>query len=63
MPKYKSLVKSVRMSQYGYWIVTWSIAPAVDMSIMICKTGISPETAASLAAVTLVTHRKDQPSP
>lgn len=43
----------VRMSDYGYWVVTYSLAPSVALSVMVCHTGISPQQAVSLATTTL----------
>lgn len=54
--RYDALVSSVRMSDYGYWVVTYSVAPGVYMPVMICQTGISPDTAASLAGATVRAH-------
>lgn len=47
--KYKPIVTSVRMSDYGYWVVDVSIAPAVTCSVMIARIGISPDDASQLA--------------
>lgn len=53
LAKYSAFVKDVRMSDYGYWVVTYSVAPGVDMSVMICQTGISREQAPELGHVTV----------
>jgi hypothetical protein len=54
--RYTAVPMSVRMSDYGYWVVTYSVAPGVYMPVVICQTGISPDTALSLAAVPLAAH-------
>lgn len=38
-----------RMSDYGYWVVTVGCAPALRMSIMVCRVGITREQATELA--------------
>jgi hypothetical protein len=49
MTTYKPLVISHRMSDYGYWIVDISASPGMVMSVMIAKTGITPDEARTLA--------------
>jgi len=49
MPLYEPIVTEVRMSDYGYWVVTISCAPGRRVSIMVCTQGITPETAESHA--------------
>lgn len=51
--KYDALIMSVRMSDYGYWVVTYSVSPGVYMSVMICQTGISADQATDLGNVTV----------
>jgi hypothetical protein len=46
---YSALVKSIDMSDYGYWRVTFSAAPGVDSSVLVCENGIDRATALSLA--------------
>lgn len=53
--KYDALVKNVRMSNYGYWVVTFSAEPGLDLSIMVCQTGIGPDNAVTSAGATLTT--------
>ena len=53
LEKYDGIVTDVRMSDYGYWVVTISVSPGVYMSVMICQTGITRDQAQALAAVTL----------
>ena len=53
--KYDALVKNVRMSDYGYWVVTYSAEPGLDLSLMVCQTGITPDQAKHLAEATLTT--------
>ena len=40
---------SVRMSDYGYWVVTLSIRPGTRSDVMIAVTGISPTQAIDAA--------------
>lgn len=51
--KYDALVMNVRMSDYGYWVVTYSVTPGVYMSVMICQTGITQAQASELGNVTV----------
>ena len=53
--KYDALVKDVRMSDYGYWVVTYSVSPGVDLSVMLCQTGLTPDQAREQAALALGT--------
>jgi len=47
------------MSDYGYWIVTYSVAPHLRLSVLVCKIGItSSEAVALVAPVTSVTPVK-----
>jgi hypothetical protein len=61
--RYDAIVTSVRMSDYGYWVVTYSVAPGVAMSVMVCQTGISPVQAltAGQATLTAQTGQKVRP--
>lgn len=49
MPKYAPLVSSIVQSKFGYWIVTISAAPGLNVSVMVAKLGIAPDEAASAA--------------
>jgi hypothetical protein len=49
----KRIVLNVRMSDYGYWVAEIGTASARHVSIMVCKTGISPEQASDLALTTV----------
>lgn len=51
----KRIVLNTRMSDYGYWVVEIGVASGRHMSIMVCKTGITPDEAQALA-LTGVTH-------
>jgi hypothetical protein len=51
----KLLVLNTRMSDYGYWVVEIGTASARHVSIMVCKTGITPQEAETLA-LSGVTH-------
>lgn len=57
---YTPILVSVRMSDYGYWVVTWSPAPALRMSTMVCKVGISEAEAITLAGVALVAGKSER---
>jgi hypothetical protein len=50
---YKPLTLDVRMSDYGYWVVSVSVAPGRVVSVMIASTGISSEVAREHALTTL----------
>lgn len=41
------------MSDFGYWVVDVSLAPALSVSVMIAQVGISPGQAAELALARL----------
>lgn len=56
MPGYEALVSKVEMSQYGYWVVTWSVEPGKQMAVMVCKVGITREQAIEAAAGTLTSQ-------
>lgn len=45
----KRLVSEVRMSDWGYWVVTISVASGKRMSIMVTQQGVTPMQAAELA--------------
>lgn len=49
MPKYAPLVSSIVQSKFGYWIVTISAAPGLNVSVMVAKLGITPAQAADAA--------------
>lgn len=51
--KYDALEKNIRFSTFGYWVVTYSCAPGVNMSIMVAGTGIGPAQARQAAEITL----------
>lgn len=58
--KYDAYVTDIRMSDYGYWVVTYSVAPDLHLSVMVCKTGLSREQVAEFIApaLTQVTKQK-----
>jgi hypothetical protein len=63
LAKYDALVSDVRMSDYGYWVVTYSVAPGLSMSVMVCNTTLDKDSAptalsAALAALTGQTVRQ-----
>lgn len=45
---YEPIVADVTMSKYGYWVVTYSLAPGLRMQVMIAKVGITRDEAADL---------------
>lgn len=49
MPDFKPLLADIRMSDYGYWIVTLGISPWQRMSVMIARVGITRAEAIDLA--------------
>ena len=49
MPPYRPIIIDVRMSDYGYWVVTISVAPGKRLSTMIALVGITPEQAGEAA--------------
>jgi hypothetical protein len=51
--KYDAIPMSVRMSDYGYWVVTYSVSPGVYMSVMICQTGVTADQAHHLGSLTV----------
>jgi hypothetical protein len=53
LARYDAFVSSVRMSDYGYWVVTFSCAPGVTLSIMLCHTGITQQQAVDYAVTAL----------
>lgn len=46
---YRPIVIDVTQSQYGYWLVTISVAPGRRLTVMMAALGISPEDAARSA--------------
>lgn len=57
LAKYDALISNVRMSDYGYWVVTYSVAPGLSLSMMVCNTTLSRDSAptALSAALTALT--------
>lgn len=51
--KYDALVSDMRLSSFGYWVVKFSVAPGVDMSVMLCNAGLAQDEALERAAQTL----------
>lgn len=61
--EYAPITTDVRMSQYGYWVVTVSVSPWQRMSVMVAAVGISPDTARELAlAASLPALRREASS-
>lgn len=48
-PEYHPIPLDVSMSDYGYWIVTLSIAPGLRLQTMICSVGITQQQALDAA--------------
>lgn len=49
MPKYSPIILSTVQSKYGYWNVKISIAPGLNVVVMVASLGVSEETAGELA--------------
>lgn len=45
----RARISRVEFSHHGYWEVTYSVAPAVELTVTVCQNGIGPERAAELA--------------
>lgn len=45
---YEPITVSAEMGKGGYWIVTISMAPAAQMSIMVAKMGVTQQEAIDL---------------
>lgn len=54
---YDPIALSARMSDYGYWVVTVSVAPGLRMSVMICRIGITQQEAIESALATTLASR------
>jgi len=50
MTVYRPYVTDVVMSQYGYWVVTVSVAPWLRMPVMVARLGLTREEARELVA-------------
>lgn len=50
LKRYKAIAKSTEISRYGYWSVTYSCAPGVDLTVMVATLGITEQQARTLAA-------------
>jgi hypothetical protein len=53
LAKYDAFVSNVRMSDYGYWVVTYSVAPGVTLSLMMCDNGYTQSEAVAAAGTVL----------
>lgn len=47
--RYSAIVLHVEMSQYGYWTVTYSVAPGVYLPVTVCENGITSTEAVTRA--------------
>lgn len=45
---YAPIAVKTEMGKHGYWIVTLSLNPTDRVSVMICKTGITPAEATAM---------------
>lgn len=52
--RYAPIVTDIRMSDYGYWIVTISVSPGRYLDCTIALIGITPEEAERHALATLM---------
>lgn len=53
LARYDALVSDVRMSDYGYWVVTYSVAPGLSISVMSCETTHNRDSAPKALSVVL----------
>ena len=53
LARYDALVKSAEYTNHAYWRVTFSCAPGVDLSLLVCDAYIGEQTAIDQAIVTL----------
>lgn len=56
LARYDAILTSVEMSDYGYWVVTYSVAPCLSLSVTVCQTGINSTQAAELGQVVLASQ-------
>lgn len=49
LARYDAIVLSVKMNDYGYWVVTYSVAPGVYLPVTVCETGITSTEAVTRA--------------
>ncbi len=53
MPRYVPVLLSAEMGPYGYWVVTWSVAPALRLPVTCTRVGISRSEAVEDSRVAL----------
>lgn len=53
LARYDAIVSDVTYTDYAYWRVTFSCAPGVDLSVMVCDPYIDGQMAVDQAIVTL----------
>lgn len=53
LARYDALVSDVSMSDYGYWEVTYSVAPGLSLPVTVCQTGINSAQACELGHIAL----------
>jgi hypothetical protein len=41
VPEYVPVLLSAEMNDYGYWVVTWSVRPALRLPVTCTRVGIS----------------------
>jgi hypothetical protein len=57
---YSAIISDVRMSDYGYWTVTYSVAPGVYLPVTVCENGITSSDAVTRAnAVVMATTHQE----
>lgn len=49
LDKYDAIMLRVEMSDYGYWRVTYSVAPGVYLPVTVCENGITSAEAVTRA--------------
>lgn len=53
LERYSAVMLSVEMNDYGYWVVTYSVAPGVYLPVTVCETGITSTEAVTRASATV----------
>lgn len=53
LAKYDAVEVNTRLSNTGYWVVEYSVAPGLRLSVMIATLGVSEPEVSALGAATL----------
>ena len=53
MGRYEPIALSAEMGDYGYWVVTWSVAPGYRVPVTCARVGISRSEAVELTRTAL----------